>query len=221
MFLKIALFSFTLYLVNSSVAFANYTEYGLDGKNVYGETEDEIIDPVAEEDDSEDYDSTSEVLSDSASSKATANSRCCAESKTYIIGKQLVKHAAASTLCQRIGMELATVMSPKEERALVKTWKSFGVGRGLAAHEQRTVWLGGIRCPECSSEFIWDPTGKPVVYTHFQKDQPNNVGKSQNCLLLQYGLYKFNATQKNSFGWNDYDCQTKQRFACQSRCCSN
>ncbi|KAH1007078.1 hypothetical protein HUJ04_004357 [Dendroctonus ponderosae] len=132
MFLKIALFSFTLYLVNSSVAFANYTEYGLDGKNVYGETEDEIIDPVAEEDDSEDYDSTSEVLSDSASSKATANSRCCAESKTYIIGKQLVKHAAASTLCQRIGMELATVMSPKEERALVKTWKSFGVGRGLA-----------------------------------------------------------------------------------------
>ena len=58
-------------------------------------------------------------------------------------------------------------------------------------------------------KWVWARTQEPIIYNNWKANEPNNVGRIENCLHLF-----------RSFEWNDYPCgrseyQTGLRPLCQ------
>ncbi|XP_019771829.1 lithostathine-1-like isoform X1 [Dendroctonus ponderosae] len=121
---------------------------------------------------------------------------------SYIIGKEKVDYATAAVICQQIGMTLATPMNQQEETALVAAW------RALDGAQAEGFYIGAKRCKGCPTSFYWEPTGKPIVYSNYLENQPDNSQGVENCIELTstHGL----------IGWNDINCGVKRKYACQS-----
>lgn len=85
----------------------------------------------------------------------------------------------------------------------------------ISANLRLGVWIGARRVPRNSTNFFWITTGKPLLFSYFRPDQPDNYENSENCLHLR--------TSSNSVvhGWNDIPCDDQIGFACQTRCCIN
>ena len=71
----------------------------------------------------------------------------------------------------------------------------------LAQHFAVEVWLGASRGPGGAFEWI---TGAPFDYTAFARNQPDNAGGAENCLVFN----RFDA-------WTDIDCALGRRFVCE------
>ncbi|KAG7334508.1 hypothetical protein KOW79_002915 [Hemibagrus wyckioides] len=62
-------------------------------------------------------------------------------------------------------------------------------------------WIGMYRSERNASVWLW-VDGKEHPYTHWENDQPNNIGGVQNCVYIMQD------------GWNDIDCQNVALFYC-------
>ncbi|KAF7282969.1 hypothetical protein GWI33_001651 [Rhynchophorus ferrugineus] len=106
---------------------------------------------------------------------------------TYVVSTATEPWFRAYIICKNIGMELASS-------------KTSAIGGGF--------WTIGSRHGGCSNDFVWWDSGKPIVYRKFTGPQPDNAGNKEYCIEV----YQTN----NDLLWNDYVCDIKLRFICQS-----
>lgn len=72
------------------------------------------------------------------------------------------------------------------------------------------IWIGARKAPKPSADFFWVNTGRPLLFSHFRSDQPDNSGGQEYCIHLDYEPI-------DHHGWNDVHCTTEISFACQTR----
>ncbi|XP_066139761.1 CD209 antigen-like protein D [Euwallacea fornicatus] len=109
--------------------------------------------------------------------------------------------------CRSAGMELASIITEKEEKDLETFLQQHQYTRGY--------WLSGTNLG--NGVFYWASTGSLVNYTKWLIDQPDNqqTGDSYNVgeHCIQFGLY--NDSRKLNNGWNDMSCSAKLLYICE------
>jgi cysteine-rich repeat protein len=93
----------------------------------------------------------------------------------------------ARDVCANAGGYLVSVESAEEQEF-------------LRQHFSIEVWLGATRG---AGGFEWT-SGAPLVFTAFGRNQPDNAGGNENCLVFN----RFDA-------WADADCTSSKRFVCE------
>ncbi|EDS39202.1 salivary C-type lectin [Culex quinquefasciatus] len=65
-------------------------------------------------------------------------------------------------------------------------------------------WIAGTELGKTGS-YVWITDNKPIEYTNFLPNEPNNAGGVEHC--LEVGSGGIGSTQ-----WNDYNCDNKLRY---------
>lgn len=84
---------------------------------------------------------------------------------------------------------------------------------GMLEFSKHPFWTAGTDQAE-EGTFFWLTTGRPVIYSNWHHDQPNNgggTGNREDCLELT----NFEDADK-PFKWNDYQCRNPAYFVCQT-----
>ncbi|CAG9765274.1 unnamed protein product [Ceutorhynchus assimilis] len=130
--------------------------------------------------------------------------------KVFEVATQKVTWYQALILCQQGGMELASISSAEEEAEVEKLLAGYPIPAGVTSG----FWISGGRMGACNAahDFVFFNSGRPVIYSKYALNQPDNAGGKEGCLHI------FKDTQ-NSYYWNDIPCETKFGFICQTRSC--
>ena len=62
-------------------------------------------------------------------------------------------------------------------------------------HSDYGIWLGASDEAQ-EGHFVWIPSGRPLMFTDWGTDEPNNLNGDEDCLM--YLLYERK--------WNDFPC---------------
>ncbi|KAF4518117.1 hypothetical protein B566_EDAN007818 [Ephemera danica] len=113
----------------------------------------------------------------------------------------------ASDYCKSRGMELVTIETEAENKALEQKVKDyFGpLKPGYAG----IYWIG-LNDLGKEGEFRWASTGKEADFTHWFPNEPSNKGyqnQPENCASVD--------TITTGTGWNDLDCTAEHYFICE------
>ncbi|XP_018561628.1 perlucin [Anoplophora glabripennis] len=106
--------------------------------------------------------------------------------------------------CHYHGMRPLSVESVEENNFLRKQLKPF-----LGAGEYH-FWTSGTILP--TDHWVWLATGKPIIYTNWAPNEPNNAGGNEKCLEVIYDY----SDAKQSMMWNDHDCNGPKFVICES-----
>jgi len=68
-----------------------------------------------------------------------------------------------------------------------------------------TFWIGGSDRQK-EGTFVWEKTGKQLVFADWQTGEPNNCCGGQDCMWID-DRYKFK--------WDDGFCDRQANFICQ------
>ncbi|KAF7274814.1 hypothetical protein GWI33_012516 [Rhynchophorus ferrugineus] len=124
----------------------------------------------------------------------------------YIVVKEPVSWFQALINCKNAGMELASVNSEEESKALDKYLTDNGYIYGY--------WLAGTNLGDGS--YYWATTGRKVIYTNWLSGQPDNAimeynnKEGEHCIQLGMPTYSLKPN-----GWNDLGCECKLSYICQ------
>ncbi|XP_018561627.1 perlucin-like [Anoplophora glabripennis] len=108
--------------------------------------------------------------------------------------------------CHYHGMRPLSIESVEETNFLIRQLKRF-----LGA-EKYNFWTSGTILP--NDHWVWLATGKPIVYTHWLPNEPNNWANIEKCLeaIYQYSDKK----REMDMMWNDHDCNGPKYVICES-----
>ncbi|KAA0715643.1 Early activation antigen CD69 [Triplophysa tibetana] len=115
--------------------------------------------------------------------------------KCYRFFPQAVNWAIAEKTCENNGATLASVRSKVQNDFLLSL---------LPGSTQ--AWIGG-HDGEVDGQWLW-VTGYPFGYTNWCPKEPNNAGRPENCLEINW-------TQNRC--WNDAPCSATIGFICSKR----
>ena len=90
-----------------------------------------------------------------------------------------------------MGSQLTVVNSQAEQRALSR----------MVSH---IMWIGLHRDPNEKSNWLW-VDGSHAIFTYWAKEEPNNLGGSENCTEIAPG---------NNWKWNDLNCSKTLHYSC-------
>ncbi|KAG5867130.1 hypothetical protein JTB14_006257 [Gonioctena quinquepunctata] len=107
----------------------------------------------------------------------------------------------AIQFCNFHGMELVSIESRYENEFLWKHLKAF-LGPG-----DYPFWTSGTTMPD--DRWVWLSTGKPIIFTNWSPNQPDNAGGNEKCLEATYHPNK-------PFMWNDHGCTVKKYVICET-----
>ncbi|XP_017320128.1 macrophage mannose receptor 1 [Ictalurus punctatus] len=110
--------------------------------------------------------------------------------REYIDTQLSMNWTDAQNYCANVYRGLAVVTSKEEYQRLREVAGSDGSG-----------WIGMYRSVRNSSVWLWSD-GKEYSYFLWMTGQPNNINKTQDCVL------------SNPRGWNDYFCWDVLPFYC-------
>lgn len=131
----------------------------------------------------------------------------CEVKSSYVIPTFKAGWFKAVEHCNSIGMRLAVLDRKSFETELKKAL--------IASHVYKNgdaiVWVGANDLTD-EGKFHWTATGKPVEYTNWAKNVPDN-SNGEHCMEFGHISYK---TIVLDWQWNDKTCSTEQYFACQS-----
>ncbi|XP_063952038.1 C-type mannose receptor 2-like [Lytechinus pictus] len=101
-------------------------------------------------------------------------------------------------ICQSLGGDLASIRDRSEQAYIVT----------LLENEPYPVWIG-LNDQESEGLFTWSD-GTPVLYTNWDRNEPNDNGHSEDCIVM------FGSNSGNDPGvWNDAECTQKYKSLCQ------
>lgn len=76
----------------------------------------------------------------------------------------------------------------------------------VADCEGASYWIDGTDL-SCEGTFKWWSTGNALCYTNWQRGQPDDCQKTENCILINNGLwYDAQCTQCNYYLCEDDPC---------------
>ena len=103
----------------------------------------------------------------------------------------------ANMLCHDLGGKLAEPETEAATRHVMSLTGSSG-----------EAWLGATD-DESEGTWVWFALRKEVDFLQWERGQPNNLGKGQNCLEL----YKGNMNDETCTASNNYVCQKDANVA--------
>ncbi|KAL9703969.1 hypothetical protein quinque_007487 [Culex quinquefasciatus] len=103
--------------------------------------------------------------------------------------------------CRSHGLRLATVKSTVDDAQLKLAFAENGF------NGEARWWIAGTELGKTGS-YVWITDNKPIEYTNFLPNEPNNIGGVEHC--LEVGSGGIGSTQ-----WNDYNCDNKLRYICE------
>ncbi|XP_041635860.1 galactose-specific lectin nattectin-like [Cheilinus undulatus] len=104
--------------------------------------------------------------------------------------------AKAERRCLSMGGNLASVHSTEEYHAIQHLIMT-------TSYDYREAWIGGS---DAQQEGFWLWTdGSPFSYVNWCPGEPNNLGRYQHCLQMNFGGGKC---------WDDLSCGEHRPFAC-------
>ncbi|ELW61471.1 Pulmonary surfactant-associated protein D [Tupaia chinensis] len=98
----------------------------------------------------------------------------------------------AQKVCEQAGGQLASPRSAAENAAL----------RELVSTQNKSAFLS-MTDIKTEGKFIY-PTGEPLVYSNWQRGEPNNHGGEENCVEIF-----------TSGKWNDQNCNKQRLVVCE------
>ena len=101
---------------------------------------------------------------------------------------------SAGDACYQAGGRLTSIHS-QEELDFIVSLVDSSINAG--------IWIGGEKN---GNSFQWID-GTAFDFDNWNKDQPNNLDRNQNCLEIY--------TRK--YGFNDYGCKTRESFICKKQ----
>ena len=99
--------------------------------------------------------------------------------------------------CKTKGGKLAEPKSAQANEDIVALAKSI----------DDTVWIG-IDDKSIEGKFTYASDGESVIFTNWNRGQPDNHGGHEDCAHLWKG---------HGFRWNDIGCSAKMSFVCESQ----
>lgn len=122
----------------------------------------------------------------------------------FVVSNEKVTFHEGFVRCKQNNMDPVEILSEEDERELEAVLPDIEAGW------QFGYWIFATSLVN-NQTFYWLNSGRPLLYTKFNVNEPNNVLGGENCLeILNVG------TTKN-FKWNDVPCHNKIKFICQSR----
>ncbi|KAL5010854.1 hypothetical protein ScPMuIL_013159 [Solemya velum] len=128
----------------------------------------------------------------------------------------------ANFFCQKLGMELASIESVEETRALVSVIETqftttttytyrynsrppYNTDNTANVYGLDTLWIGLTK--NAGGDYMWSDNS-PVGFTHWRHGEPTNVwaGKKEECIEIM----------KTTGEWNDEDCFKSQGYICKT-----
>ncbi|XP_071394455.1 ladderlectin-like [Centroberyx affinis] len=100
------------------------------------------------------------------------NHRC------FLYVPQQMTWAEAENHCVSLGGHLASINSDHDVKAVQDMIKRI-------THKYPTNWLGGT---DAKKESVWHD-GQPFNYQFWSRGNPDNKGKRQHCLVMNYGVW--------------------------------
>nr|XP_033466216.1 ladderlectin-like [Epinephelus lanceolatus] len=129
-------------------------------------------------------------------------STCCPSDWSEIHGRcfryvpTAMSWAKAEKNCQSIGGNLASVHSLKEYQEIQRLIVAAG-------HHHQLSWIGGTDAPG-EGVWLWSD-GSEFTYLHRSDGQPDNLGRKQHCIQMNFGAKK---------RWDDLNCLNRLPFVC-------
>ena len=120
----------------------------------------------------------------------------------YFIGSGELTWNEAKRWCENIGGHLPEVVSKDDQEYLKSLVKSVN----SLSSSSYGVWLGGSDVDN-EGAWIWMYSKRPLVFTAWKKDEPNNDGGRGHCLHLYKSV---------DYLWNDLSCDRKLAFICEA-----
>ncbi|XP_076269568.1 salivary C-type lectin 2-like [Rhynchophorus ferrugineus] len=127
----------------------------------------------------------------------------CEYMNKYAVSNQRVSFHDAYVRCRQHGFDPVEILSEHDEKdveALLKNETSYGWPNAF--------WIFATNLGD-KKNFYWLDSGKPLFYSKFAPNEPNNI-EHENCLEIW-------KTSSGVFEWNDAPCDTKLRFICKYR----
>ncbi|XP_050514759.1 macrophage mannose receptor 1-like [Diabrotica virgifera virgifera] len=117
---------------------------------------------------------------------------------SYYANSQPLSFLDADRFCRMINMELVSIESDAENTWLYRWLRNINIGTSF--------WSGGTNMIN-GVDWIWFPSGRKVIYTKWQKGQPDNI--NERCIQLI-------VTRDLGMEWNNLVCSAALPFICQS-----
>ncbi|XP_050518120.1 perlucin-like [Diabrotica virgifera virgifera] len=97
----------------------------------------------------------------------------------------------AMQYCKSLDMDLIWIESKEENNFLYHQMKNLFSNKG-----EYWFWTSGTTLPH--DKWVWMSTGRPIVFTNWQKNQPDNWEGKEHTLEVEYHYGK-------DLEWNDLD----------------
>ncbi|KAF4522784.1 hypothetical protein B566_EDAN014827 [Ephemera danica] len=116
----------------------------------------------------------------------------------YYFQRSAMNWYDAQRYCRQYGLELVSLESSEEQNLLSKYMEFLDMKR---------FWTSGSDNAKENS-FTWTSNGKPIQFTAWNDNEPNNWGNNENCVeAVERGGWVFK--------WNDGVCTEKIEFICE------
>ncbi|XP_037030006.1 C-type lectin 37Db-like [Bradysia coprophila] len=119
----------------------------------------------------------------------------------FLVTTEKVNWFKAAHICKFNGMELASIDSTEENNIISMLINTSGCG-----DEAQNLWTSGNDLG-ASREWYWLANGKPIEFTNWGTDEPNNI--NERCLELRW--------KDTAWSWNDRTCTTELFFICEMK----
>uniref|UniRef100_A0A6P7H0S0 Macrophage mannose receptor 1-like n=1 Tax=Diabrotica virgifera virgifera TaxID=50390 RepID=A0A6P7H0S0_DIAVI len=105
--------------------------------------------------------------------------------------------------CKSLDMDLLSIESKEENDFLSRKLKELLQGR------EYNFYTSGTRLPY--NKWIWMSTGRPVTFTNWKPNEPNNyMDNDETCIEVQYRY-------ETGLRWNDENRETSDNVICEAK----
>ncbi|RVE65935.1 hypothetical protein OJAV_G00121150 [Oryzias javanicus] len=102
----------------------------------------------------------------------------------------------ARSWCREQGGELAIIDNQYENDFVASYLKDL----------EHAAWIG-LSDLLAENQYAWSDGVSPVLYTHWDTNEPNNVGGAEHCVIMNHNML-------TSGKWNDDACHKNHSFVC-------
>uniref|UniRef100_A0A8C7XN08 C-type lectin domain-containing protein n=1 Tax=Oryzias sinensis TaxID=183150 RepID=A0A8C7XN08_9TELE len=81
----------------------------------------------------------------------------------------------------------------------------------ISRYLEHSAWIG-LSDLLAENQYAWSDGVSPVLYTHWDTNEPNNVGGTEHCVTMKHNMLM-------SGKWNDDACHKNHSFVCYRKKC--
>ena len=122
----------------------------------------------------------------------------------YSVHTGVKTQSDAVKTCKNLGGKLFEPKSANVNKDVLIFARTKGIAIG------KGIWIG-IHDITNEGKFTYESDGKPITWKNWNKNEPNNYGKGEDCVHITNGLYGPAAGGL----WNDLSCARKLAFVCE------